>query len=386
MSTISTTERPSALQQGRLAVPWKTVLLLAVVMAYADGYWLQALRGAVGAIERTQEPFASWLRESTVVLPVFVLAVLGALTLALRCFGPELRRPRTVVATVLLIVAAGTVVGLAAIVASSAYDYHLQSNQLQMMGSMNGSCTGNCLSQGQDATLALHVQAVTYISGWILLTNLALVAWLVAICGGRLKVSTTRPTHDGLTDTQPPAGSSLVQDLRLTLVGMLVACAAINAAVVPKYLTEWAGAGLFFMLLTVGQLAVAYALFARLEERIALMATAVMSILPIGLWLFSNPAGRPFGPGAGLSEGVGLPVSLACALAACSLLAAVLMLRAHGWLGRRPPASAHVRGLVLVALVAVIAIGVSATGLSWFDAFGISGSQPVMEMDMDMSH
>ena len=47
---------------GRPAVPWATVLPLAVLMAYADGFWLTSLRGAVGAIERTQEPFATWLR------------------------------------------------------------------------------------------------------------------------------------------------------------------------------------------------------------------------------------------------------------------------------------------------------------------------------------
>ena len=90
-----------------------TVLPLAVVMAYADGFWMMSLRGAVGAIERTEEPFASWLRESTLVLPVFVFAVLGALTLALRWFGPALRRTRTVLTAALLIVAAGTVAGVA---------------------------------------------------------------------------------------------------------------------------------------------------------------------------------------------------------------------------------------------------------------------------------
>ena len=88
-------------------------------MAYADGFWMMSLRGAVGAIERTDEPFASWLRESTLVLPVFVFAVLGALTLALRLFGPELRKSSTVL-TALLIVAAGTAVGMALITVSAA--------------------------------------------------------------------------------------------------------------------------------------------------------------------------------------------------------------------------------------------------------------------------
>src|SRR3954454_475705 len=92
---------------GSQAVPWWTVVFLAVLMAYADGFWLISLRGAVGAIERTQEPFAAWLRESTAFLPVFVLAVLAALTLALRWLGPAPSRRRTAAAA-LLVVAAGT--------------------------------------------------------------------------------------------------------------------------------------------------------------------------------------------------------------------------------------------------------------------------------------
>src|SRR3954447_3135350 len=110
---------------GSQSVPWWTVLSLAVLMAYANGFWLISLRGAVGAIERTQEPFAAWLRESTAFLPVFVLAVLAALTLALRWSGPAPARKSTA-ATALLAVAAGTLAGIAEIAASSARDYRLQ--------------------------------------------------------------------------------------------------------------------------------------------------------------------------------------------------------------------------------------------------------------------
>ena len=127
MSINATTERPGTLRGRLSAVPWLTVVPLAVLLAYADGFWVVSLRGAAGSIERTQEPFVTWLRESTLALPLFVLAVLGALTLAARWFGPVLRRPKTVVATVLLVVAAGTLVGVAALAASSAYDYQLQS-------------------------------------------------------------------------------------------------------------------------------------------------------------------------------------------------------------------------------------------------------------------
>ena len=47
--------------------------------------------------------------------------------------------------------------------ASSAYDYHLQASQLQLMDSMRATCTGAaCLAQQQAATLGLQVRAVGY--------------------------------------------------------------------------------------------------------------------------------------------------------------------------------------------------------------------------------
>ena len=194
MSTLSintTTERPGTLR-GRLSIPWLTVVPLAVVLAYADGFWLISLRGAAGAIERTGEPFMSWLRESTLTLPVFALAVIGALTLAARWFGPVLRTWRTVVATALLIVAASTVVGIAEVAVSSAYDYYLQSAQLQLMGSMPSMSSMGSTAQLQQASLALQVRAVGYGGALLLVTNLALVGWVVAFRGGRLDVIKTR--------------------------------------------------------------------------------------------------------------------------------------------------------------------------------------------------
>jgi hypothetical protein len=39
-----------------LRVPWPTVLPLAVVLAFADGFWIISLRAPVGALERTESP------------------------------------------------------------------------------------------------------------------------------------------------------------------------------------------------------------------------------------------------------------------------------------------------------------------------------------------
>jgi hypothetical protein len=371
---VSTEVRPDALLQarptgGRLTVPWKTVLPLAVVLAYADGFWLTSLRSAIGAIERTQAPFASWLRESTLVLPVYVFAVLAVLSLALRWFGPVLTKPRTVATTALLIVAAGTLVGLAATVASSAYDYHLQSAQMllmQSMSSMHGTCSLSCLAQERHDTLVVHIRGVLLISRWLLLTNLVLVAWVVAVWGGRLKVSTAKRAPNGTTENRRTT-SSRVADLRLLLVGALLASAAIHAALVPGHLTQWAGAS--FIFLAVWELVVAAMLLARLEERMVLLAAAGISTVGLVLSLYSHTTG--------------LPDLLACSVEVASLFAAIVLLRGTAWLAR--PSSAHLRGLIFVGLIAVAAIGVAGTGPSWFDVFGISANQPVMDL-MNMSH
>src|SRR4051794_39138510 len=58
--------------------PWLTVGLLAGLLALADGYWLTSLQGAIGAVTRSQRPFATWMTTSAVLLPLFVLVILGA--------------------------------------------------------------------------------------------------------------------------------------------------------------------------------------------------------------------------------------------------------------------------------------------------------------------
>jgi hypothetical protein len=182
---------------------WGTVLSLSAVMAYADGFWLTSLQGAVGAIERSQGPFLSWLQTSTLVLPLFVLAVLGAVSLLRRRFRGALNTPKMVIAAMLLIVGAGTAAGTAQAVAAALYDYRLQSAQIQMIhgthGSdaatepehhLAGSCTAACSERA--ATLRLHIRAVTYVTGIILATNLVLVTWIVAMWGGQLAAATRR--------------------------------------------------------------------------------------------------------------------------------------------------------------------------------------------------
>src|SRR6185312_16857734 len=136
---------------------------------------------------------------------------------------------------------------------------------------------------------------------------------------------------------------SLVDGLRLVLAAGLVGSAAIHAAVIPEHLGEWAAAGVFFIVLTGAELAVAALLLAR-SQPIVLLAAAAVSIGPLAVWLYSRTLGLPFGPEAGVPETVGLADLAACALEVATLLIAVILLRASGGL-RRPSGSAHVRGL-----------------------------------------
>jgi hypothetical protein len=370
----TTRERLTALQADRLGVPWLTVLPLAVVLAYGDGFWLTSMRGAVGAIERTQGPFAIWLRESTLVLPLFIFAVLGALTLALRWFGPVLRKPRTVMATGLLVVAAGTLVAIAEMAASSAYDYHLQSSQLQQMSSMSRTSPA-ASALAQQATLGLQLHALGYGAAILLVTNLVLVGWVVAIRGGRLKLSTTR----GVASLP----RSRVDDLRRFLAAGLLGCAALHAAVVPDRLTGWAdlldptSASVFFIALAAAELVVATLLLTRPQPAM-LRAAAAISFGPLALYGYSRIVGIQFGPGARVHEQVGLTNWAACALEVSTLIVAVLLLRGTGWIQRRPSATAHVRWLSVVAVIAVTAIGLAGSGLPLLDDFGGTASQMVM--------
>lgn len=347
---------------GSQAVPWWTVVSLAVLMAYADGFWLISLRGAVGAIERTQEPFGAWLRESTSFLPVFVLAVLAAFTLALRWPGPSASRLRTV-ATALLVVVAGTLAGIAQLAVSSVRDYRLQ---LQLMESTHHMADESVLPLQGQASLGLQLAAIGYGAGILLVTNLVVVGWAVAIRGGRL---------DPARPARPTSGSGRIDPRRLVSAAALFGSAAIHAAVVSGHLDEWAAAGAFFIVLAAAELVLGILVLGR-RQRGMLPAIAAASLVPLALWLWSRTIGLPFGPEAGLPEAVGVPDCVAGALEVGTLLIAVAL---FGGGHRRqvfPPVSAHLRSLPVVAVIAVSLLGLAGTSPAWFDALGSSSNEP----------
>jgi len=177
--------------------------VLGALMAYADGFVVTAVQGAVGAIERTGSPFATWLAGSTLLLPVFLLAVWGGLVLARRRLGPAVRRPVGVLIACLIVAAAGSLVGTAVLLLSTAYDYHLQSQLLQALTSTGHSHGSTTL---QD-TLAADLKGARLAGRLLVLVNVVLVGWVSAMRGGRIDVGTPRPPrYDQAEHTPARAG------------------------------------------------------------------------------------------------------------------------------------------------------------------------------------
>jgi hypothetical membrane protein len=360
---------------ARPAVPWRTVIPLAAMMAYADGFWMVSLRGAVGAIERTQEPFLSWLRESTVLLPAFVLAVIAAVTLALRWFGPVLAGKKAFFMTALLIAAAGTVAGTVILAASEAWDYALQHD---LMSTLHHATSAQSVDQLDQSSLGLQLAAFGYGVGLLLVTNLVVTGWTVAIRGGRLDVSRQQKATPERTPRRVRAGRARTgaTDLRQTLAAVaLFGCAAIHLAVIPDHLNHWVVASAFFLALAMAEIACGVLLLGRAGLNV-LAAIGAAAVVPLALWVWSRTSGLPFGPNSNVPEPVGLADSAASLLELGTLVIAVVLLRARrrGTVGPegRTTASAHLRAL---AVVGAIAIG----------SLGVAGAVPGLLGDVDTS-
>ena len=252
-----------------------------------------------------------------------------------------LRTTRAVLVTGLLVAVAGTVVGLVEIVANTVYDYSLETDLLHMMDSMRSTCVGNCLAPQQQATVDALIRGVLYIGGFILVTNLIMVGWVVAMRGGRLPVATIKAPraagsyarHDGRID-----------DLRLLLVAGLIGSASDPRRRRPRPLAEWTRPASSSSLLTVVQVVVAGLLVTRLD-RALLLSAVLLNVVPLVLWLYSRTLGLPFGPTAGIPESVGLADVLACVLEVAALLGRVLAVacrrRVFVASFRRPPTAAR---------------------------------------------
>jgi hypothetical protein len=342
-------------------VAWLTVLGLAASMAFADMFWVVSLRQVAGAIERTSDPFSDWLRESILLLPTYVVAVLCVRVVRRRRTPSAAAGGTSRVGTALVLVGAGTVVGVLALAASSLYDYRLE---LALLGhTAHGSCVADCLASQRTSTALLQLKSLGLGSALILATNLVVVGWVAALLGGRLRLDRSR-------DPRPPRRRTGVHHrdgVTVVLASSLVGAAVLHAAVVPEHASEWPVAGAFFVALAGVQAGAAVAVVHH-GGPFSWRTAALVSAVPLAIWLWSRTVGLPWGPEAGAAEPLGV-----ADLAAGTLELATLVLvgswarqRRHPLAGR-PLLTVDTTLIALVALVAVTALGLGGSGLDWLD-------------------
>jgi hypothetical protein len=344
-----------------MSVAWSDLIPVAVVLSLGNTFWTVVLRLTAGPAIRTDAPFQSWLRESAILLPLYVAAVLAAAALVLRRRArsdrPGNPGARTAMAAV---TGAGVVTGVLFLVASVAWDLVLERRQVVHMASMR-DCAGDCLDFLQHSTTVMQLKSIGYGSVFMVLTDLVLVALLVAFRGGRLPLARVAPAT-GAEETKRGA------DQVVALLGaMLLGAAAIHAAVIPEHLSEWPLAGEFFWLLVIAETVVGVVVL-RNRGTGPVRAAAWLSMFTVLLWMFSRTRGLPFGPEAWEAEPVGVADLAATSLELASLGLALALLWGPSWL-RRPASPSHVRALGLASVVAVTAIGVAGSALPVVNAF-----------------
>jgi uncharacterized membrane protein YhdT len=202
---------------------WRTVVVLGIVLAYGNGYILVALTGAAGAIERTNHPFPTWLEESAILVPLFILAELLVLRRIRRRNGPVLRSWKAVTVSALLIAIAGTVTGFVSVTVSAALDYRLQTQLIEFSSRFNDqngdplitagstAARGNCNSMicnEERLSLAGDARGVAISAPILLGVNVVLVGWVLAAFGGRLGAPVRRSATT--TNTGPTSSTEKV--------------------------------------------------------------------------------------------------------------------------------------------------------------------------------
>ena len=332
--------------------PWSTVLPLAAVAAYGSGFWLMVIRGAVGAIERTQTPFTTWLTEYTLLLPLYVFAVLAALTLAVRWFGTSPMRPRAVALTLLLVALAATLAATAVQAVSAVYDYRLQTTQVLNMAEHLPACGARCFAAQKHSGLLLQLHALGLGSIVILASNIVLLSLAVGFRGGRLElVSSSRAAR------RSAGRLAHIDNANRLLLATLLGAAAVHASLIHAQLAPWPLAGLSLLLLTIGEVDVAL-LFLLHMRCMHYVAAAVVSAVPLLLWSYAHTAGLPFGPHPGVAQQISLTGTTAAVLQAATLVVAVATLRRP-----RPPRAVQAPHSARLALTGVVAVTVIGAGV-----------------------
>ena len=208
MSTVSlppvdTSRSAEHSSAARPQVSPVTVALFAIVIAYVDGFCVTSLHGAVGSVGTTQSPFEHWLRDSTLMLAPVGLAVVAALRLASRWVGHNRREIVRLSGAALLVILSTSAASIAEVSIRSASDYRDEANELELVHSFHATTIANpsgtaalpvadsCdpLCAALHRTLETQVHAVELASAVLIITNLVLVLWVLALRGGRVWTS-----------------------------------------------------------------------------------------------------------------------------------------------------------------------------------------------------
>lgn len=188
-----------------------SVALLTIVIAVVDGFWVTSLHGAVGDVASGQDQFHRWMRDSTMMLPSLALSMLAALSLSRRLTRWRGHATVRLATAAVLIIAISTAVSIAEVSISAAADYTAQANELEHVHSIhtttvaaaglsaneNNPTSRIALDAARHLTLKAHIRGVERASVILLLTNVVLVLWVLALRGGRLWVNRD-PTSEGV--------------------------------------------------------------------------------------------------------------------------------------------------------------------------------------------
>jgi hypothetical protein len=150
---------------------------------------------------------------------------------------------------------------------------------------------------------------------------------------------------------------------RVVLAAAAVGAGAIHLVFAPEHFAEYLPLGIGFLIAGVLQLIWAVGLVAR-DSRRWLVAGGVLSLAFAGVYLMSRTVGLPLGPEAFEAEPFGLSDVICCALELPVGIAALLLARRPGALGRR----------LGLRWAAALAVGLALVGSASATALAASGS------------
>jgi hypothetical protein len=105
--------------------------------------------------------------------------------------------------------------------------------------------------------------------------------------------------------TGPAARSPEIADAVRMVAGLSIAAGLIHAIAMIDHFTHWWAYGVFFLVLTYGQVLWGIGLLRRPADDHALRIGAIANLAIVAVWVYSRTIGLPLGPDAGNPEAVG---------------------------------------------------------------------------------